>query len=119
MHGFVGETTAAAKEAFFPGYAEVMTRIGRERGWSGVTREQFEAACGPRGHLLVGSPQDVAAKIIAHHKIFGHDRLLLQMGLGSLPHGSMLQAIELLGTKVVPIVRDAIKTETENRQQSM
>ena len=108
MHGFVADDAKAARDTFFPGYAEVMTRIGRERGWPPTTRAQFEDSCGPRGHLIIGNPQDVADKIIALHKIFGNDRILVQMGLGSLPHRDMLRAIELMGKEVAPLVRKAI-----------
>lgn len=108
MHGFVAATAEEAKATFFPGYVEVMTRIGRERGWPPLTREQFEASCEPKGHLLVGTPQQVAEKIISLHGIFGNDRFLLQMGLGSLPHEKMLEAIRLLGTEVAPRVRGGL-----------
>jgi probable LLM family oxidoreductase len=108
MHGFVADDGQQAREQFFPGYQEVMTRIGRERGWPPTTREQFDASCGPRGHLIIGNPKDVADKIIALHKIFGNDRILVQMGLGSLPHRNMLRAIELMGKEVAPLVRKAV-----------
>jgi probable LLM family oxidoreductase len=97
MHGYVADTAGKARDEFFPGYAEVMTRIGRERGWPPMTRTQFEASCERDGHLIIGSPADVAAKILGLRAIFDHDRLLIQMGHGSLPHGNMLRAIELLG----------------------
>ncbi len=108
MHGFVADNAKAAHDTFFPGYAEVMTRIGRERGWPPTTRAQFDASCGPRGHLIIGSPKDVADKIIALHGIFDNDRMLVQMGLGSLPHKDMLRAIELMGREVAPRVRAAV-----------
>jgi probable LLM family oxidoreductase len=108
MHGFVADDAGAARNTFFPGYAEVMTRIGRERGWPPTTRAQFDASCGPRGHLIVGSPADVADKIISLHRIFKNDRILVQMGLGSLPHKDMMKAIELMGREVAPRVRDRI-----------
>ena len=112
MHGFVADDAKAARDIFFPGYAEVMTRIGRERGWPPTTRAQFEASCGPHGHLIIGNPKDVADKIIALHKIFGNDRILVQMGLGSLPHKDMLRAIELMGKEVAPLVRAAVGGKT-------
>ena len=107
MHGFVGDDAGRAGDTFFPGYAEVMSRIGRERGWSGITREQFDLACGPNGNLIVGSPEQVAERMITLHGLFGNDRFGLQMGLGSLPHRDMMKAIELFGTKVAPAVRAA------------
>lgn len=106
MHGFVADTTDAAKEIFFPPHAEVMTRIGRERGWGPQTRAQFEAACGPRGHLIIGNPEAAAEKIVALHKVFGNDRILIQMAIGTMPHDKVLRAIELMGTKVAPMVRE-------------
>ena len=112
MHGFVADSAKAAHDTFFPGYSEVMTRIGRERGWPPTTRAQFDASCGPRGHLIIGSPKDVADKIIALHEIFDNDRMLVQMGLGSLPHKDMLRAIELMGREVAPRVRDAVGGKT-------
>jgi probable LLM family oxidoreductase len=108
MHGFVADDANTAREQFFPGYQEVMTRIGRERGWPPTTRAQFEDSCGPRGHLIIGNPRDVTDKIIGLHKIFGNDRILVQMGLGSLPHKDMLRAIELMGKEVAPLVRAAV-----------
>jgi alkanesulfonate monooxygenase SsuD/methylene tetrahydromethanopterin reductase-like flavin-dependent oxidoreductase (luciferase family) len=108
MHGFIADTSAEARDIFFPAYAAVMTRIGRERGWPPVSRAQFDASCGPRGHLLVGNPDEVAEKIAAHHKVFSHDRLLVQMGLGTMPHEPLIHAIDLLGTKVAPLVRERL-----------
>jgi probable LLM family oxidoreductase len=112
MHGFVADDAAQAREQFFPGYAEVMTRIGRERGWPPTTRAQFDASCAPSGHLIIGNPDDVARKIIGLHEIFANDRILVQMGLGSLPHRDMLRAIELMGREVAPRVRDAVGDKT-------
>jgi probable LLM family oxidoreductase len=107
MHGFVADTTSAAKDSFFSPHAEVMTRIGRERGWPPQTRSQFEAACGPRGHLLIGNPDEVAEKIIGLHKVFNNGRILVQMAIGTMAHDKVLHAIELLGKKVAPMVRAA------------
>ena len=109
MHGFVADTSQAAKDIFYPPHAEVMNRIGRERGWPPQGRAQFEASCGPRGHLLIGSPDEVAEKIVNLHKVFNNDRILIQMAIGAMPHKDVLRAIELLGTKVAPSVRAAVK----------
>ena len=107
MHGFVAETTQTARDTFFGPHNEVMNRIGRERGWPPSGRAQFEAACGPDGHLLIGSPNEMADKIIALHRIFGNQRILIQMAIGAMPHMQVLKAIELLGTKVAPLVKEA------------
>ena len=85
-----------------------MSRIGRERGWPPLTREQYEAGRGPGGHLLVGSPQEVTEKILEQHAIFGHDRFLAQLSVGPMPHANVMRAIELLGTVVAPAVRKAL-----------
>ena len=83
----------------------MMARIGRERGWPPMTREQFEASLGPRGHLLVGSPQEVAEKVLFHHELFGHRRFLMQTSMGAMAHRDVLRSIELFGTEVAPLVR--------------
>jgi alkanesulfonate monooxygenase SsuD/methylene tetrahydromethanopterin reductase-like flavin-dependent oxidoreductase (luciferase family) len=105
-HTYVADTTEQAADEFFPPYAAMMNRIGRERGWPPLSRPQFDAGRSPRGALLVGSPDDVARKIAAQREIFGHQRFLAQINVGGLPHEKVLHAIELLGTEVVPRVRD-------------
>ncbi|MEQ1951376.1 LLM class flavin-dependent oxidoreductase [Mesorhizobium sp. CN2-181] len=105
VHGFVGETTEQAANDFYGPQAEVMNRIGRERGWGPTNRAQFDASRGPDGALFVGNPEVVAEKIVAMHKIFGNDRFLLQMAIGLMPHDKLMKAIELYGTRVAPLVR--------------
>ena len=107
-HAFVAHTSQQAADIFFPPYAEVMSRIGRERGWPPTTRGQFEAMRSPRGALLVGSPQEVIDKIMLEYEFFRHDRFLAQMALGAMPHDKVMTAIELLGTVVAPAVRSAV-----------
>ncbi|MFL5582017.1 MAG: LLM class flavin-dependent oxidoreductase [Gemmatimonadaceae bacterium] len=107
-HAYVADSSQRAGDEFFPPYAEVMSRIGRERGWPPTTRAQFEASRSPRGALLVGSPQQVVEKILAQHEIFRHDRVLLQMALGAMPHAGVMRSIELLGSEVAPAVRKAL-----------
>lgn len=109
-HGFVGDTSQQAADDFYPSHAEVMTRIGRERGWPPATRAQFEASRSPRGALLVGSPQEVIDKILFEHEIFQNDRFLLQMSVGPMPHEKLMHAIELFGTQVAPAVRETVKS---------
>jgi probable LLM family oxidoreductase len=104
-HGLVAGTSQAAADGFFATYADVMTRLGRERGWAPVTRDQFDALTGPHGALVVGSPQQVAEKILFQHEVFGHQRFLMQSSLGAAPHRDVLRSIELLGTEVAPLVR--------------
>jgi len=113
-HGFVADTAREAADVFYPPHADVMTRIGRERGWPPQTRAQFDAQTGPRGALLVGSPQEVIDKILYEHEIFGGlDRFLLQLTVGPTPHAAVMRAIELVGTRVAPAVRQATARAAE------
>ncbi|MET2829640.1 LLM class flavin-dependent oxidoreductase [Mesorhizobium shangrilense] len=105
VHGFIAETTERAADDFYGPQAEVMNRIGRERGWGLTSRAHFDQSRGPKGALFVGNPEQVAEKIVAQHKIFGNDRFLLQMAIGTMPHAKIMKAIELYGTRVAPIVR--------------
>jgi probable LLM family oxidoreductase len=104
-HGFVADTSQAAADSFYATYAEVMTQLGRERGWGPMTREQFDALTGLHGAVVVGSPEQVAEKILYQHELFGHQRFLMQSSLGAAPHREVLRSIELLGTEVAPLVR--------------
>jgi len=107
-HGFIAPDAAQAAELAFPAFSETMGRIGRERGWPPPTRRQFEAERTLRGANFVGSPQEVIDKILFQHELFGHDRFLLQLTVGPMPHTDVLRAIELLGTEVAPAVREAL-----------
>ena len=107
-HAYVAETSQKAGDDFFPSYAEVMTRIGRERGWPPTTRQHFEEMRGPSGSLLVGSPQQVIDKILFEHSIFKHDRFLAQMDVGTLPHDKLMKSIELFGIKVAPEIKKVL-----------
>ncbi len=105
--GYVAETTQQAAAEFFPGYAHTFTKVGRERGWPPVTRAHFDAQRGPRGALLVGSPQEVADKIARHSEALGGlSRVTLQMDVALLPHAQFMRGIELLGTQVAPLLID-------------
>ena len=104
--GFVGETDAAARDAFFPGWAHLTGRIGRERGWPPPSREQFDAMASPEGAFLIGDPATVAAKMLrASETLGGLSRITFQMSTASLETAAMKRSIELLGTEVAPIVR--------------
>jgi probable LLM family oxidoreductase len=107
-HTYVANTSQQAADEFYPSYAEVMTRIGRERGWPPTNRRHFDASISPRGALLVGSPEQVVDKILSEYELFKHDRFLAQMALGAMPHDRIMHAIELFGTRVAPAVRKAI-----------
>jgi probable LLM family oxidoreductase len=106
-HVWIADDSRRAAEEFYPSYADVMSRIGRERGWPPTTRGQFESLRSPRGSLLVGSPQEVIDKMLYEYQLFGNDRFLAQLTVGSMPHDRVMHAIELLGTVVAPTVRRA------------
>ena len=109
--GFVGETDSTARDAFFPGWAHLTAKIGRERGWSQPTRQQFDAMAGPEGAFLVGAPQTVAAKMLrASETLGGLSRITFQMSTASLETAAMKRSIELLGAEVAPTVRAARAT---------
>ena len=107
--GYVAETAAKAADDFFPGYAKSFTEIGRERGWPAMTRAHFDAQLGPTGALLVGEPETVVEKILrVNESLGGISRLTFQMSVADLPHAKLMRAIELLGTRVAPLVRKAL-----------
>lgn len=105
-HLHVARTSQRAREAFFPHYAAY---IGQNMPRGGtLTRDAFEQWASPRGALFAGSPAEVVDKILWEHELLGHTRFLAQVGLGGLPHGETLDAIELLATDVLPAVRAAL-----------
>ena len=107
-HGFVGDTSEQAAEDYFVPLKTMMDRIGAERGWRPLERQDYDAGRTLRGATVVGSPEEVAAKILYQHELFRHDRFLIQFTVGSLPHEKTMRAIELYGTKVAPLVRDEL-----------
>jgi probable LLM family oxidoreductase len=107
-HGFIADTAVQAADEAFPPFAEMMGRIGRERGWPPPSRRQFDAEISPHGALLVGDPQQVIDKILWEHELFGHQRFLMQMSVGTMPHARIMRSIELLGTVVAPAVKEAL-----------
>lgn len=103
--GYIGETTEKAIEDFYPGYAEGMTKIGKERGWPPMTRARFDPQTGPQGALLVGSAEDVAEKILRHSESLGGiSRVTFQMDSAGLSHEKLMRSIELVGKKLSPLV---------------
>jgi probable LLM family oxidoreductase len=107
-HAFVGETLAEADAAFAAPYLQMMNRIGRERGWPPSGRREYEGLRSPRGALAVGTPQQVAEKILLEHELFGNTRYIGQMSVGAVAHADVLRSMELFGTRVAPLVREEI-----------
>lgn len=108
MHGLVADTTQVAADTFFGPWSAVMTRIGRERGFAPVSREAYDLGRTLRGHLLIGSPDEVAEKVLFLHDVFGMTRFCLQSAIGVMPHAAVMRSIELFGTEVAPVVREEI-----------
>jgi probable LLM family oxidoreductase len=107
--GYVAETTEQAASDFFPGYARMFTEIGKERGWPPTTRAQFDAVRGPMGALIIGDAETAVKKILhINEALGGISRLTFQMSPGTLPQAKALKAIELVGSKVIPLVREAL-----------
>jgi probable LLM family oxidoreductase len=109
MLGYVGSSTQEAADTFYPGYAKAMTDIGKERGWPPMTRASFDAQRGPTGALLVGGPDEVVEKILRHNEALGGvSRLSFMMNAASLPHITMMRAIDAIGARIVPALHQAV-----------
>ena len=107
-HGYIADSRARALDEAFPAFAATMNQIGRERGWPPLTREAFDASTRPRGATFVGTPEEVAQKILLLHEHFAHDRFLLQFTVGTMPHDQVMRSIELFATVVAPAVREEV-----------
>ena len=114
--GYVADSDEQAREELWPHYSAVMARIGRERGWAPMTREQFDASTGTEGALFAGTPETVAAKIVDVVKTLGIVRFDMKYSHGTLPHAKMMRSIELYGTKVMPLVKRAFAAAADEVQ---
>jgi probable LLM family oxidoreductase len=107
--GYVAPTTQQAVDDFFPGYARAFASVAKERGWPAVTRADFDAQRAPEGALLVGNADEVVEKIVRHSEALGGiSRLTFQMNAASLSHAKLMRAIEAIGTRVAPAVRQRL-----------
>lgn len=104
-HAFVAPTRHDADRAFAAPYLQVMNRIGRERGWPPAGREQYDALTAPDGAVALGSPEEVAEKILMEHELFHNQRYIGQFSVGAVEHQDVMKSIELFGTEVAPLVR--------------
>lgn len=102
--GFVGDNAAAAKDMWYRHWHEIMSTVGKVRGFAPPSRSHFDHEANGGGALFVGGPEEIAERIVALHKRLGHERQFFQMDLGQLPQRDFLHAIELLGTRVKPLV---------------
>lgn len=121
-HVFISEDSEKSGDDYYPTYAAMMNRIGKERGWLPLSREQFDANRSLKGYLMVGSVQQVIDKILYEHELFNHTRFLAQMSVGTVDHQKILKSTELYGTLVVPAVHKALALKhvnTSKRAQSV
>ena len=107
-HGYIADDSEQAIAESFPAVSATMNRIGKERGWTPMTRADYEQAATLRGSDFVGAPPQIVEKILFQWDIFHHDRVLLQFSVGSIPHERIMRSIELFGTEVAPVVREEI-----------
>lgn len=104
--GFVAETTQEAKDIFYPGYAQAMNNVAKERGWAQTTRPAFERQTDELGALVIGNPQEVAEKIKRHSEALGGiSRFSFHMDIGHPSHEDLKRAIELIGQEVAPLLK--------------
>jgi alkanesulfonate monooxygenase SsuD/methylene tetrahydromethanopterin reductase-like flavin-dependent oxidoreductase (luciferase family) len=106
--GHVADTDEQARDDVRPHYLAMMSRIGRERGWQPMSADHFDREAGPDGALVVGSPETVAQKIVKTVRTLGLARFDLKYSNGTLPHDRQMKSIELIGTKVAPLVRELL-----------
>lgn len=107
-HGYIGDDSQTAANEYWPSYAGAMNRIGKERGWSGISRRDYDYMIAPQGAVFVGSPQQIIDKMLYEYELFGYTRFLMQMSVGTMPHAKNMRSIELFGTVVAPAVKKAI-----------
>ena len=113
--GYVADTKKQAADDFYPPYAEIFGRIGKERGWPPISRAQFEASCRPTNALLVGDPESIAEKILYENEVLGGiSRMTILLNGGVIPHRKAMHAIELLGTRVAPMVRKELASKNQD-----
>jgi probable LLM family oxidoreductase len=110
--GSFAATTKEARDDYFPGYERMFGQIGQERGWPAIRRSHFEALCGPEGALIIGDAREGVDKILHYNKVLGGiDRITIQMSPGTLPHPKALEAIEILGNQIAPMIRKELGIE--------
>lgn len=116
-HMYVGEDSQRAADEFYPYYAAMMNRVGRDRRWPPLSRRQFDHSRLPQNALMVGSVQEVIDKILYEHELFGNTRFLAQASVGNVPHAKTMRSIELFGTKVAPVIRKAVSDSKQSEKK--
>lgn len=104
-HSFISDSADELIDKYFPYYASTMDRIGRERGWSPYTVNQFKGGLSEDGALFMGSPEMVAEKMVNTIRMFGLTRFVAHIDVGGPSHADLMKSIELYGDKVLPLVK--------------
>lgn len=104
-HTFLGASKAALLEKYYPLYARQMDAIGKDRGWSPYTSQQFEGGMSPEGALVMGNADEVAEKIIQMIETFGLTRYIAHLDVGAPKHEDMMRCIEIYAKEVIPKVK--------------
>lgn len=107
-HGILGDDINAVLDRYFPKYADKMNRIGRERGWPPMTRQQFDASRQPNGAYFMGNQNEVIDKILSFQEMFGLTRFVLHADSGAPDHKDLMRSIEIFGTKIAPAIKKAL-----------
>ncbi len=110
IHSFFGENGQKAADEYYPVYAEQMNRIGRSRGWPSYQQQQYTTGRSKNGHLIIGDVNEAVDKILKMEEMFGLTRFSAHMDVGGPSHKSLMQSIEIYGTKIAPKVREALKS---------
>ena len=110
--GHVAETDAQAREEMWPAWREMRNRIGAERGWGPTSHDEFVREV-EQGSLYVGSPETVATRIAETVRTLGLSRFDLKYASGTVPHETLMRAIELYGREVIPQVRGLLAAPVE------
>lgn len=113
FHGYVADTTDLAKDQYFIPTAASMNRIGRDRGWSNYTREQFNFSTSPEGAMVLGNSEEVAQKIVYLQEYLGFNRFMMHLPVGTMPHEQVMHAIRLYGNEVVPKVDKLLARQSQ------
>jgi alkanesulfonate monooxygenase SsuD/methylene tetrahydromethanopterin reductase-like flavin-dependent oxidoreductase (luciferase family) len=111
-HGYIAASQRQAVDDTYPYFAMAMQNFLGRPASALPDRRQYEAEMFLEGALVAGTPEQVAEKIVYQHDLFHHDRFLMQISLGTMPHRDVMRSIELLGTEVASLVHRAIDART-------
>lgn len=109
MHCFFGEDSAITAHQYYPLYAAQMDRVGSTRGWPPYQRSTYDMGRAKNGALIIGDPNEAIDKILYLQEMLGLTRFAAHMDVGGPPHLSLMKSIEILGTKIAPKIREALK----------